>query len=174
MAQSNRTFMTYPSCTVDAYKRIAAIILPTATGKTFITSSGVPTWVKEADQICHVRETPLLSDFRDRAKLTGNWIDYDRALGTRLRMRAEDGDVILLASEDLAHAIGAQILGYGVLTTELRISNVEKRGVNPDKYWSCYAEAKCNTNIICESYDDLYNHVINLAVEWRSLFTGKT
>jgi hypothetical protein len=173
MSRYNKDLQTYPSCTVDAYKRLAAIVLPTATGKTFITSNGVPSWIKEADQICHVRETVLLSDFRDRAKLTGNWIDYDRTLGTRLRMRADDGDIILLASEDLAHAIGAQILGYGVLKEELWLDNVKKRGVDPKKYQDCYDRAKLNTNIICESYADLYNHVLNLATEWRSLFTGK-
>uniref|UniRef100_A0AAU7YE11 Uncharacterized protein n=1 Tax=Exserohilum turcicum mymonavirus 1 TaxID=3229033 RepID=A0AAU7YE11_9MONO len=173
MASSNKPLLTYPLCTVDAYKRITAIVLPTATGKTFITSNGVPTWIKEVDQVCHVRETVLLSDFRDRAKLTGNWIDYDRALGTRLRMRMDDGDVVLLASEELAHAIGAQILGYGVLKEELWMENVKKRGVKLKKYLDCYNKARNSTNILCESYGDLYNLVINLSTEWRALFAGK-
>ncbi|QHD64772.1 putative nucleocapsid [Plasmopara viticola lesion associated mononegaambi virus 2] len=153
-------------------KVLAAIILPTATGKSFLVKQGLPPHVKEADHICHVRETYLLSEFRDDAKVTGDWSRYDKQLAAHLRLRANDGDIILLASSDLAVALDSVILGTCILGRQLWENNVLTRGQPVSKYEGCYNAALKNAEMISDSYGDLYNRVMDLIAVWDMYMEG--
>lgn len=153
-------------------KVLAAIILPTATGKSFLVKQGLPPHVKEADNICHVRETYLLSEFRDDAKITGDWTKYDAKLAAHLRLRAQDGDIILLASSDLAVALDAVILGTCILGRQLWENNVLNRGQPISKYEGCYNSALKNAEMISDSYGDLHNRVMDLIAVWGMYMEG--
>jgi hypothetical protein len=153
-------------------KVIGAIILPTATGKSFLIKQGLPSHVKEADAICHVRETYLLSDFRDYSKRTGDWSKYDEQLGKHLRERCSDGDIILMASSDLARSMKAVILGTCVLGRQLWENNVLQRGQPIDKYLGCYLQAVDDAPEVDDSYGELYNRVMDLISVWTMYMAG--
>jgi hypothetical protein len=149
-----------------AEKEIAAIIMPPATGKSFLVARGLPPNVREADDLCHVRETQLLSRLRDDAKNSGDWSEYDRLLADQLRSRCSDGDIILLASVELAEAMGAEILGTCVLRRDLWEANMRNRGQPVSKHEECYNRALQLVQSAANSYEELYSRLGELICAW--------
>lgn len=146
---STRKRMTY----------IRAIIVPTAHGKSYMTSLGLPTFIREADSIVHCKATHVLRVERKIAQQTGSWSNYDKILGTAIKALANDGDIIMLASRDLADSMGIPIIGIYVLSYDVWIQNVERRQVDVSKYISCYNSACLLTETRYGSNSELYTAV---------------
>lgn len=145
-----------------------AIVLPAATGKsTLLRSLRIPT-VQEADEICHPRGTVELDNLRSSSKITGDWTEYDKLLSSEIHARADPSTrIILLATSDLAKALGVDIIGTIVLNEELWTHNVNARNENVSKYLDHYNQAVREGAWICMSYEDLLHQVLRVIATIR-------
>jgi hypothetical protein len=135
---------------------LRAIVMPTATGKSFLTRDFTNTVVVEADDVCMPRYTAELSSLRNEAKRTNDWTAYDRALARELRSRVDsETRIILVAAYDLALAMEIPVIAVLTLERSLWERNVQQRGVALQKYENCYNDALKHGAIVATSYAEL-------------------
>jgi len=121
--------------------QLACIVMPAGTGKTWLVSEGLPSFIREADDICAPRETPTLDKLRTVAYETGNWQGYDHEYASILRSRVGLETIILVSSEDLASALSAEVLGVFVVPRHIWERQLINRGDQVPQFSSNYRKA---------------------------------
>lgn len=162
-----------PGNNAHRQKCIAALILPAGTGKSYFRYTFPFIKVKEADEVCMPREDMILSKLRTEAKRTGNWALYDVELAGRLHDRLDDGDLILVSSVKLAHALNANVLGVFVLTSSRWRDNMFSRGQDPSKHVENYEEARSEPSVVTFSgMASLCEEVKKAASDWNEAYNN--
>lgn len=135
-------------------KTLFAVVMPAGTGKSYFLSAreGLSDYVKEADEICMPRATPLLSELRTRAKDTGDWKDYDAELAREIKSRMTiETRLILVAAYDLAKALNAKIIATIAVEKSVWEQNILSRGQDPSKFIKNYEDALSRDAWVFES-----------------------
>ncbi|QHD64778.1 putative nucleocapsid [Plasmopara viticola lesion associated mononegaambi virus 6] len=132
------------------------LVLPAASGKSTMIRTGLPSNVREADDVCHHTETLELAALRESGKLTGNWTPYDKLYGSILISRTQSDTIILIASTELAVQSGLIVIGRFLLEYGLWCENVIRRGQTIGKYVSNYMAEKDENHVLCNSREELY------------------
>jgi len=135
------------------------LVLPAASGKSTMIRTGLPSNVREAEDVCHHTETLELAALRESGKLTGNWTPYDKLYGSILINRTQSDAIILIASTELAVQSGFIVIGRFLLKYDLWCENVMKRGQTIEKYVSNYMAEQSENHILCNSREELYSAV---------------
>lgn len=151
----------------DGLKCVAAVVMPAGTGKSHFRRIFPELEVVEADELCHPRETEELSTLRTHAKETGEWKDYDDCLSRELLNRIKPGGVIMVACEELAQAMDANILGVFVLERHAWERNMSSRGQLTDKHLAHYEKVSASSSAV--KYPNgaaLFCAVINTIGDW--------
>lgn len=153
----------------DKMARLGAIVMPTATGKSYILSDSSASGIVEADSICKPRESEKLSNLRDHAKVFNDWSPYDCELAREIRSRLPDEPVvILLASQYLAIALDAEILTFAVLDKGLWVENMESRCLPIEKHIDCYMDAYSSCERVFKTREELADHVLQTAEQFHA------
>lgn len=159
-----------PPSSTSQVSSIAAIVLPAGSGKSYMLKNmglGLAT-VVEADDVCHPRETAILSEMRTDAKYTGEWANYDYYYGNIIKSRLKPNSIILLASSDLAEAMCITVLDVCVLSLREWRGNIVSRGEDPGKYKTNYDKEYLRRTREFDSNYELYEHVRGICDQWHA------
>lgn len=141
-------------------KRLRAVILPPGQGKSYMSNLGLPPHIRDMDAVINSRGTEELRGLYREARSSGNWELYNLTLGYQIRCRLSDGDIIMVAHEELAKSIGAKIIGVYVTNRTLWEENVKARSRDPSEHLCCYLDAihlaDARGYTIYDTREDLY------------------
>jgi len=116
------------------------IILPPGHGKSYLHDPTIDLY--EADSVVPNKATKELREKRKRAKITGDWSDYDTCWATLLVKALPEDGVVLVPADQVGQAIRAVRLGACYLDESVWAENFRDRPDTAEKHIAAWEEAK--------------------------------
>ncbi len=138
---------------------IRAVVVPAGQGKSTMTMKGLPSFIKEADHVIDCKATLELQELRSHAQSTGIWKPYDSVLTHSMHSLLSPGDIVMVASDQIAVEMGVSVIGYYVSQLDDWTQNIMNRGQQPSKHIGSYLDAYKKATFIYKDSNQVYHAI---------------
>jgi hypothetical protein len=150
---------------------IGYIVLPPGHGKSYRHSPLRN--LLEADSLVPCKSTTSLIIARKKAKLHGNWLEYDTLWASMILETLPPGRVVLMVpTNSVGISLGGTFLGAAVLNLTVWSNNLKNRVGDPVKYASVREEALLGGARVFESNEELTEWVDRTVTNWQLTHLG--